>query len=419
MPHAFVLVETARPPTWTNPVHNTTYQPRTRDTDSNSSVDCTLTHDAAGNLTDDGKDYSYVSDAFGRLKTVKNRGSSAVVAEYTYNGLNMRIDWHTSYDIPLRIDPGDYNRDGYINGNDLDDYGDDFDNTRAEADVDFDGDVDEDDYDLFSAWWDAPSTAGRFTLSASTVGNRIGYAGYKYDPTFVGASRAVYRVRNRVYDAGLGRWMRRDPAEYLNGKNYYQYAKLAPVRYIDGSGLQSKEGVSCSGSSVLPHFTDNPACHSSMSCTLDADGTSGKACYDAIKRNRCDQGHYGGVVCCNGTLIICQWIPNMPGGTVISICVLKHEETHLDDSDCDNCPQGKVCRPNWPPGKNANAEKCKGYQTEANCLDSHKGLCDERETPDEIKQCYLDVRARLKFVCSNISDLCGSNSLPTYCLPFK
>lgn len=225
--------------------HNAANELRTRDTDRNSSVNHTLTHDAVGNLTDDGKDYSYVSDAFGRLKTVKNRGNSAVVAEYTYNGLNMRIDWHTSYGIPFRIDPGDYNRDGFVNGTDFDDYGDDFDNTRAEADVDFDGDVDEDDYDLCSAWWDAPSTAGRFTLSASSVANRIGYAGYQHDPTFVGASRAIYHVRNRVYDAGLGRWTRRGPLAYVDEISIYKYCKYQPCTCSGPSGLRPPCGATC------------------------------------------------------------------------------------------------------------------------------------------------------------------------------
>jgi len=144
---------------------------------------------------------------------------------------------YTSYGIPFRIDPGDYNRDGFVNGTDSDDYGDDFDNTRAEADVDFDGDVDEDDYDLFSAWWDAPSTAGRFTLSASSVGNRIGYAGYQHDPTFVGASRAIYHVRHRVYDAVLGRWTRRDPAGYRDNKNLFGYVRCEPITKFDLTGL--------------------------------------------------------------------------------------------------------------------------------------------------------------------------------------
>lgn len=43
----------------------------TRDTDSNASVNYTQVHDAVGNLTDDGKDYEYEYDAFGRLRKVK------------------------------------------------------------------------------------------------------------------------------------------------------------------------------------------------------------------------------------------------------------------------------------------------------------------------------------------------------------
>ncbi len=144
---------------------------------------------------------------------------------------------YTSYGIPFRIDPGDYNRDGFVNGTDFDDYGDDFDNARAEADVNFDGSVNGDDYDLFAEWFDAPSTAGRFTLSASLIGNRVGYAGYQHDPTFIGASRAIFHVRNRVYDAGLGRWLRRDPIGYKAGVDLYAYVNDEPNKGRDPMGL--------------------------------------------------------------------------------------------------------------------------------------------------------------------------------------
>ncbi len=296
-------------------------------------------------MTDDGKDYSYVSDAFGRLKRVKNRGSSAVVAEYTYNGLNMRIDWHTSYGIPLRIDPGDYNRDGYVNGDDLDDYGDDFDNTRTEADVDFDGDVDEDDYDLFSAWWDAPSTAGRFTLSASSVANRIGYAGYQYDPTFVGASRAIYHVRNRVYDAGLGRWLRRDPAGYVDGVSLYIYAQSSPNEWTDPEGLATSD---CSKD--LPHIECPGAAMAACESKIDywKERNKSKKIIDAYKA--CTNGTEPSIsCCCRG----CDWMCSDPSYAAVthprtgSICIcvpllvpdrfqefLVHELVHAYDIGC-------------------------------------------------------------------------------------
>ncbi|MGD9689499.1 MAG: RHS repeat-associated core domain-containing protein [Phycisphaerales bacterium] len=66
----------------------------TRDTDSNSSTNYTLAHDAVGNMTDDGQNYKYVYDVFGRLVKVKNQ-SNNTVAEYGYDGLGQRISTHT------------------------------------------------------------------------------------------------------------------------------------------------------------------------------------------------------------------------------------------------------------------------------------------------------------------------------------
>ncbi len=61
-----------------------------RDVDGGSTV-YTLTNDALGHLEDDGKDYDYVYDAFGRLREVKDRSSGNIVSEYEYNGLGWRI----------------------------------------------------------------------------------------------------------------------------------------------------------------------------------------------------------------------------------------------------------------------------------------------------------------------------------------
>lgn len=69
-----------------------------RDTDGDGTDDMTLSYDAVGNLTDDGEHYDYEYDAFGRLRKVKNRSTSALVAEYRYNGLGHRIGWHIDED---------------------------------------------------------------------------------------------------------------------------------------------------------------------------------------------------------------------------------------------------------------------------------------------------------------------------------
>ncbi|MFO0836564.1 MAG: RHS repeat-associated core domain-containing protein [Phycisphaerales bacterium] len=334
----------------------------TRDTDSTSGTtgnNYTTAYDAVGNLIDDGKDYLYVYDVFGRLKTIKKRSNSAVVAEYTYNGLNMRTGWHydadgdgdvdssdpwyhfaydekwrliatflgsdtsskelfayhnagmngqggssyidsvilrdkdantawtsssdgtceervyyvqnwradasailsdagivkewikySSYGVPIRIDPADYNRDGYVNGNDYDDFADDFDNMVDSADVNFDNYVNGDDYDLFAEWWENPSSAGRYVLSAPSIGNRIGYAGYQHESAVAGVGRAVYHVRYRTFDAGLGVWMRRDPLDYWDDVTLFGYGKGNPIVRTDSNGLLSLPcGGRCGGDS--------------------------------------------------------------------------------------------------------------------------------------------------------------------------
>jgi len=78
-----------------------------RDKDSNYTSDYTLAYDAVGNMTDDGEKYTYVYDAFGRLVTVKNRSTSAVVAEYKYNGLNQRIGSHDDTNASGTVDSSD------------------------------------------------------------------------------------------------------------------------------------------------------------------------------------------------------------------------------------------------------------------------------------------------------------------------
>jgi len=77
---------------------NTANEWHTRDVDSNSSTNYTLAHDAVGNMTDDGKDYTYVYDVFGRLVKVKARSGGATVAEYGYDGLGQRIWFHADED---------------------------------------------------------------------------------------------------------------------------------------------------------------------------------------------------------------------------------------------------------------------------------------------------------------------------------
>lgn len=81
---------------------------RVRDPDSNAgTTNYTLAYDKNGNQIDDGKDYLYVYDGFGRLRQVKARPGGDVVSEYRYNGLGFRIGWRSDTDFDGDVDGSD------------------------------------------------------------------------------------------------------------------------------------------------------------------------------------------------------------------------------------------------------------------------------------------------------------------------
>jgi RHS repeat-associated protein len=73
----------------------------------NNSVTKSPAFNAVGQKTDDGVNYAYDWDAFGRLRKVKNRTTSALVVEYTYNGLNQQIGRHADLDADGDVDSTD------------------------------------------------------------------------------------------------------------------------------------------------------------------------------------------------------------------------------------------------------------------------------------------------------------------------
>jgi RHS repeat-associated protein len=87
--------------------HNVVNELIARDKDSDSVNDYSLTYDANGSMTDDGKLYTYVYDAFNRLRKIKNRGNSNLLAEYRYNGLGHRIGIHEDTDASGLVDSSD------------------------------------------------------------------------------------------------------------------------------------------------------------------------------------------------------------------------------------------------------------------------------------------------------------------------
>ena len=87
--------------------HNEVNEILTRDTNSSPPAEFTLTHDAAGNLTDDGESYTFEYDPWYRLRRMRNRSTSALVAEHAYYGNGFRASEKYDTDVDGDVDVHD------------------------------------------------------------------------------------------------------------------------------------------------------------------------------------------------------------------------------------------------------------------------------------------------------------------------
>ncbi len=67
--------------------------------------------------------------------------------------------------------------------------------------------------------------------SNTSCANEIIYCGHRFD-----AETQLYYVRNRTYNAVLGRWIQRDPIGYSGGINLYGYVESSPAGKVDPLG---------------------------------------------------------------------------------------------------------------------------------------------------------------------------------------
>jgi RHS repeat-associated protein len=150
---------------------------------------------------------------------------------------------YSAYGVATRLDPADYNQDGFIDF--FDDDGFDADHTAGggKADFDYNGTVNATDSTLWTTAYLAGGITARGALSTTnaTTGtnNRAGYAGYTHSP-----ATQQYHVRHRAYDPLVGTWGERDPMEYVDGSSLYMYVMSMPTTGIDPMGL-SCLGMSC------------------------------------------------------------------------------------------------------------------------------------------------------------------------------
>jgi RHS repeat-associated protein len=170
-----------------------------------------------------------------------------VVAVYDLNeGIIAERVRYSAYGVPFCIAAADFNGDGDVDAADNTAYSNA--NTAGDpsADLNLDNVVDFNDTLLWNNLYTTAETGGRSVLSRSSVRNRIGYAGYQHDPAVTGSAQASgqgkYHVRHRVYDAGVGRWTRRDPLGYVDGMSVYQYVSTTPIVATDPSGTLLRRG---------------------------------------------------------------------------------------------------------------------------------------------------------------------------------
>ena len=59
----------------------------------------------------------------------------------------------------------------------------------------------------------------------------VAYPGHKLD-----SETGLYYANRRYYSPNLGRWISRDPLEYIDGNNLYEYVGSNPIGNLDLTG---------------------------------------------------------------------------------------------------------------------------------------------------------------------------------------
>ncbi|MCG3139134.1 MAG: hypothetical protein HJJLKODD_03013 [Phycisphaerae bacterium] len=103
-------------------------------------------------------------------------------------------------------------------------------------DLQGDGDIDSSDaYVAYTLWEQQQSYPALVTLTTSGITNPYLFTGQPLDVIDNG-SLYLYHYRARAYDPTHGRFMQRDPAEYVDGMNLYEYVRSIPQFATDPTG---------------------------------------------------------------------------------------------------------------------------------------------------------------------------------------
>jgi RHS repeat-associated protein len=157
-----------------------------------------------------------------------------VVAVVDDQGYQLEQARYTPYGEPYAIPFVDQDQDGDVDSDDGNLLSARFSGTYdVRADADLDGDVDFNDISFYSSQGSAIDTSNIGRGVQSSYGHNRGYAGYwRIDDL------GLSHVRNRWYDTATGLWLSKDPADYIDGANFYSYVINSPAKYIDFTGTR-------------------------------------------------------------------------------------------------------------------------------------------------------------------------------------
>lgn len=171
----------------------------------------------------------------------------STVAIVNQSGTLVERTSYSAYGAPRLQRVGDADGDGATDGTDLGivlggygslggsgDY-------HANSDFNRDGVIDGSDLGVMLGNWASPQPEGAISIlqypdlgGARGPDSVVGWCGYLH----VGANLPdLLEVRYRAFSIGLGRWLERDPLEYVDGSNLYEYCAGRSVSVSDPMGL--------------------------------------------------------------------------------------------------------------------------------------------------------------------------------------
>lgn len=321
----------------------------------------------------------------------------------------------------------DFDQGGGVDSSDYADFYAAYELGEPEADADLDGGITPNDVAVFLAAFEA-GILGPSRGSGAYSGVIAGYAGYVRDRW----APDLYHVRHRVYDTRMGTWTKRDPLGYVDGSSVYLYSVSRPICRRDPSGLfctpfrtwlslvpdgahcvatslSLDECLQCCGSGTIYSsiscrnacvhvYGPNAIITTALPMDVPMDDEAALTDVQACEKYQNSRSTRGGFVLCRGKKkVSCfgfpknpktgqplRWSRNAPGlaKEIITECVRANEDTHHDDISCDACPDGKLCRTAFVPGRNENREECISDLASIDCFNRRRSECDNLLEPD-------------------------------------